>query len=310
MDTLSDLSSWLEEWQLELAAGRPGEATITVYVRAVRQFLTWLAQAHPDVTEPAQLTWPHARDWMAHLIQAGRADATRRVRGIALRKFFGYLVTQPDSGLTANPAANYELPMPTPPPVPVISDADLVMLLRSMSGVSFMDRRDTAIVRLLLDCGLRRAELVGIDVDDLDVALQQVLVHGKGGRDRIPPFGGKTTLALRKYLRTRGAHPAASSRALFLTFRSDSRGNWRIRGGGVAEMISRRCQAAGLGHVHPHQFRHTWAADLKGNGINDGDLDRLAGWTPGSAMSRRYGNVVADQQASASARRLARGDRV
>jgi site-specific recombinase XerD len=309
MDTLSDLSSWLEEWQLELDAGRPGDETIKVYLRSVRQFLAWLGQKHPQVTEPAQLTWPHARDWMASLIQAGRADATRRVRGIALRKFFGYLADQPDSGLKVNPAANFELPMPKAPPVPIISDEDLVTLLRSMSSNSFIDRRDTAIVRLLLDCGLRRAELVGIEVDDLDLQHQQVLVHGKGGRDRIPPFGGKTTLALRKYLRTRAGHPAAASTALFLSTRPGGRGGWRITGGGIAEMVSRRCVAAGLGHIHPHQFRHTWASDLKGNGINDGDLERLAGWTT-PMMSRRYGNVVADQQAAASARRLNRGDRV
>lgn len=309
MDALTDLSSWLEEWHLELNAGKPGESTIVVYLRSIRQFLTWLGQAHPDVTEPAQLTWPHARDWMASLIEAGRADNTRRVRGIALRKFCAYLVEQPDSGLAVNPAGRLELPVPLDPPVPVLPDEDLTVLLKSMSSNSFLDRRDTAMVRLLLDSGLRRAELISIDLDDLDLQYQQVVVHGKGGRDRLAPFGGKTTLALRKYLRIRAAHPAAGSPALFLSLRSRSGGYCRLRGDSVFDMISRRCQAAGLGHVHPHQFRHTWAADLKGSGMNDSELERLAGWrTP--RMSRRYGNVVADQQARASARRLARGDRV
>jgi integrase len=73
-------------------------------------------------------------------------------------------------------------------------------------------------------------------------------------------------------------------------------------------MISRRCLAAGLERLHPHQFRHTGAADLTGSGSDD-SLERLAGWsTP--LMSRRYGNVVADQQARDVARKLARGDRV
>lgn len=310
MDALTSIGDWAEEWQLELESGRPGNETIKVYLRSVGQFLTWLGEHHPDVTEPAQLTRAHVRDWTRSLIVAGKAESTRRVRGIALRKWLNYVVSQPDSGLAANPAADLELPMPEAPPVPVISDDDLGALIRSMAGNTFADRRDTAIVRLLLDCGLRRAELVGIDLDDLDLSHQQVLVHGKGGRDRIPPFGGKTTLALRKYLRARSSHPAAGSTALFLSTRPDATGGYRLRGGGVAEMLRRRCEAAAVPVFHPHQLRHTWAAANKAAGLNEDQLERLAGWAKGSIMSRRYGNYVADEQARDAARRLALGDRV
>ncbi|MPY85991.1 MAG: tyrosine-type recombinase/integrase, partial [Actinophytocola sp.] len=194
---MDNLSEWVEEWALELGAGRPGAETITVYRRSVGQFLTWLAAHHPKVTTPAQLTRAHVRDWHAHLAEQGKADATRRVRGIALRKFLAYVVSEPDSGLDSNPAEGFELPVPQAEPVPVISDADLTKLIRSMSGNGFVDRRDTAIIRVLLDCGLRRAELVGIDTDDLDLRHQQITVTGKGSKIRIVPFGGRTALALR-----------------------------------------------------------------------------------------------------------------
>lgn len=305
---MADLTDWLDEWLLELDAGRPGPETITVYRRSVQQFLDWLADTHAEVTAPAGLIRIHVRDWYGYLAQQGRAEATRRVRGIALRKFLAYVAGEPDSGLDTNPAEGFELPMPRAEPVPVISDDDLGVLLKSMNGASFIDRRDTAIIRVLLDCGLRRAELVGIDTDDLDLRHQQVTVHGKGSKTRIVPFGNRTALALRKYLRVRAQRPQATGAALFLSIRADRPGA-RMSGGAVAEMLSRRAQAAGLGHLHPHQFRHTWAADLKGAKISDDQLERLAGWTT-PTMSRRYGSHVADEQARDAARQLARGDRL
>lgn len=305
MDTLAD---WLEEWSLELRAGIPGDETIKVYRRSVRQFLGWLAVEYPAVTVPADVTRAHVRGWYAHLAELGRSEATRRVRGIALRKYLAYVAAEPDSGMDSNPAKGFELPTPRIEPVPVISDADLAALLKSMSGNTFVDRRDTAIVRVLLDCGLRRAELVGIDVDDVDQRLLQVTVLGKGGKTRIVPFSGRTALALRKYLRSRAVRPQAAGPALFLSTRADRPGA-RMTGGGVANMVSRRAQVAGLGHLHPHQFRHSWAADLKGAKIGDDQLERLAGWTT-PTMSRRYGSHVADEQARDAARGLARGDRL
>lgn len=302
-------TSWVEEWALELSAGRPGAETITIYLRSVRQFLTWLAEHHPEVTEPAMITWPHVRDWTQHLIDLGRAEATRRVRGIAVRKWLQYVADEPDSGLGHNPADRIVLPMPKEVPVPVIADEDLVALLKSMNGTTFIDRRDTAIVRLLLDAGPRRAELTGIDVENLDLQAKDVLVHGKGGKDRILPFGNKTALAIRKYLRTRAMHPAADSPALFLSVRMGGRGGYRLAGGSVGEMLERRCQAAGLGHVWAHMFRHTWAHELKKAGMPDSDLERLAGWSTGM-MSRRYGNSVADERARETSRRFGLGDRV
>lgn len=305
---MDELTDWLEEWELALRAGTVSAGTVTVYLRGVRQFLAHLDAGHSEVREPADVTRAHVQGWYRHLIEQGRSDATRRVRGIALRLFFAYIVGQPDGDMRANPAEGLELPVPKLKPVPVISDAELSTLLKAMAGNSFVDRRDTAIIRMLLDTGCRRAELVGINVDKLDLRLKQVEVTGKGSKTRIVPFGDRTALALRKYLRVRATRPQARGPALLLSTRADIPGA-RMTGGGIADMISRRGQAAGLGHLHPHQFRHTWAHDLLSSGAGESDVERLAGWsTP--LMVRRYGNSVADERARDAARRLARGDRV
>lgn len=308
-DSLPAFTSWLEEWKLELSAGRPSEHTIKFYSLYVRQFLTWLRKAKPDVVRPDQLEWQHIRDWAIWQVEDGKAEATRRVRSIAVRKWLGYIASQPDSGMPTNPALGLELPMPKVPPVPVVSDGDISNLLKSMAGNDFRDRRDTSIIRLLWDTGIRRAELAGINVSEVDLQYQQMMVHGKGGYDRIVPFGGRTTLALRKYLRSRSVMPGAASAALLLSVRPHGLDDWRLTGGAIREMVRARCQQAGLPGFYPHQLRHTWAADMKANGMSDSDVERLAGWrTP--MMVRRYGSAVADQQARDAARRLARGDRV
>ncbi len=305
---MDDLGSWVDEWGLELRSGTASGQTVTVYLRAARQFCGWLGEHAPEVTDPSQLTRKHCQGWMRSLTDAGKAEATRRVRGIALRLFLGYVVRETDSGLNTNPAEGLELPTPTAPPVPVISDDDLSTLLRSTAGSSFVDRRDTAIMRLLLDTGCRRAELVGVDLDQVDLKHQEVMVTGKGSKARIVPFGGRTALALRKYQRARGQRDAGADPALFLSTRPTG-GSARMTGGAVADMLRRRCDAAGLVRVHPHMFRHTWAHDLLAHGAGESDVERLAGWsTP--LMVRRYGNSVADARSRDAARRLARGDRV
>ncbi len=308
---MDQLAEWQDEWELVLTHERKVAALSRVtYVRAVRQLREFLAEAYPDVTTPAKITSRHVGAYLSGMADAGRSENTRRIRLKSLRLWFKYLITQEDSGVTRNPAAEVDLPEEKLPPVPVIADEDLMVLLRSMAGNSLIDRRDTAIVRLLLDTGVRRGELVGIDVDDVDLRHQEIaLRRTKGGKARVVPFGGRTALALRKYLRARERHAASGSAALFLAVRSDQTGTWRLTGGGVGEMLTRRCEAAGLEHLRAHRFRHTWADDLLSHGANEGDVERLAGWSS-PLMVRRYGRSVADRRARDSARRLARGDRV
>jgi site-specific recombinase XerD len=309
---MSDLWAWRDEWVLELRGGRPNEESIKVYERSVRQFLTWLEEAHPEVTEPAQLEGgKHFRDWMIHLDEVrSMAKATRRVRGIAVGKFLQYLADEPDSGLRTNPAAGFALPVPDEPVVPVLADEDLAAILATAKGTTFIDRRDTVIMRLLLDCGLRREEVAQLNVDDVDLRAQEVLVHGKGSKDRLCPFGDRTALAIRKYIRVRAGRAAGASKPLLLSTRPKKDGTWRLTGGAIGEMVDRRCVVAGLPHIWPHVFRHTWAADFLGADGQEGNLERLGGWARGSLMVRRYGNATADLRARDAARRMARGNRV
>jgi site-specific recombinase XerD len=80
--------------------------------------------------------------------------------------------------------------------VPVLSTEDLRSLLAACAGKEFGDKRDTAIGRLVVDTGVRRAELLGLKVTDIDFDQDVALVLGKGRKARACPFGSKTGLAL------------------------------------------------------------------------------------------------------------------
>jgi integrase len=94
----------------------------------------------------------------------------------------------------------------------VVSDTDLAKLVQAASGWSFEDWRDTAMLRLLIDSGMRAGELLHMRVSDLGVAI----VIGKGRRPRSCPFGSKAATALDRYLRARAKHPHAASAALWI----------------------------------------------------------------------------------------------
>jgi site-specific recombinase XerC len=184
-----------------------------------------------------------------------------------------------------------------------LTDTELATLLKACGGKEFRDRRDNAMIRLLLDCGLRVSELCGLTVDGIDLDGGMALVTGKGSKIRPVYFGARTTQALDRHLRMRATHRWSHLPALFLTQRG------AITPDGVRERMKVRGATAGITDLHPHRFRHSWAHDYLMAGGQERDLKRLAGW-PSDVMLERYGASAADARAKAAAQRMRRGDRV
>lgn len=289
--------------------GRLSPKTVEVYLRGLRQFRAHLAGHHPEVTGPEDVQRRHVESWLASLAETGLAAATRRVRLMGLRTFFGWLAAEPGVTL-ANPTTGVQAPEVPMPPSQVIPDETLAKVLATCVTGSFVDLRDMAILRTLLACGLRREELCRLDLDDVDLNGGVLNVLGKGNKRRLVSLSGtKTALALSRYLRVRRRHAGAKEAAFFLSTRPDRSGSYRLSGGGVAEMLKRRCVLADVPVFGPHALRHSWAHANKESGLSDEDLERMGGWsTPG--MVRRYGRALADQRAMGAHARLGVGDRV
>jgi site-specific recombinase XerD len=293
-------------WTLALQAEGYSAGTVTSYRKAMRSLLGWLAEHHPELA-PAELERSHLRGWLAELRRT-RSGATARTFFSGARSFTRFLVAEGEAAEDAT--VGIRTPAPGEPQTPVLSEGELRRLLKACEGRRFEDRRDTAIILLFLDGGLRLAELAGLQTDDVDLVDRLVFVSGKGSRrsgprHRAVPLGTRTARALDRYLRDRRRHPYASRRQLWL----GGRGRPTLSPDGVDAALKRRAAAAGLKHVHPHMLRHCWAHYFRASGGSEGDLMTLGGWRSRQQLDR-YGRASASERAQEAARRHSLGDRL
>ena len=161
------------------------------------------------------------------------------------------------SGVSHNPGYDVRAPKSAKRLPESIDPDQMARLLEIPAGDSFV-LRDRAIMELLYSSGLRLAELVGLDVERLDLAAGMVQVLGKGKKERLVPVGSVAVDVLTKWLRERTALAKPDEKALFV-----GRGGKRLGPRAIQTRVAYWARRQGLSmHVYPHLFRHSFATHL------------------------------------------------
>lgn len=259
--------------------------TQDLYWEAITRFTRWLTTTDgPDDIEDVNATVMSL--YFADLGEQVNTT-TVAIHFRHLRAFMNWLVTEED--IAASPMRNLTEPKSDSAPVAVLDRDTLGKLLQACSGKDYESRRDLAIIRLFVDTGMRRGEMVNLRVADVDTTRGVLLLRGKTG-SRFSPIGDRAQLAINRYLYSRQKHSHASLDALWLTGRGE------MSAATLRWVIDNRCKKAGIPHIHPHQFRHTFAHSWRMEGGSDGELMAIAGWSSPS-MLLRYGKSVAAERA-------------
>lgn len=199
-----------------------------------------------------------------------------------LKGFFEWLVTEGE--MDTNPMESIPRPIVPPVTVEVLEPSEIRRILDACRGRGPDNRRDLAILTIMLDTGLRLSEITNLTLEDIgeDWTLR---VFGKGRKWRTVALGLTASTALDRWLRTRGS----TAGALWIGR------NGPLTSTGVRRVVQRRAQQAGL-KVHPHMLRHTFVDQWLRNGGSEVDLSKLAGWSS-TAMANRYAQHQALERA-------------
>ncbi len=183
-----------------LLAANKSPRTIATYLDALYFFGLYLQEKNmpQDVTV---ITREYIESFLTDQLQKHK-PSTAATRYKSLNVFFNWLMEEGE--LVRSPMERIKVPFIPDTPPEVLTEEQLKSILKACEGREFPDRRDMAIVRILIDTGLRKSEIANIRIEDIDLDLQVIRIpRAKGGGGKTVVYGHKSAQALDRYLRLR-----------------------------------------------------------------------------------------------------------
>lgn len=258
--------------------------TISAYIGDLNQFQAFLA-GKGQVAKIGEIDHLTIRSYIGSLYKKDKKSSIGR-KLASIRSFFDFLVKK--GYLENNPAKMVSIPKREKTLPSFMSVDEAFALMDAPKGASLKAYRDKAIFETLYSCGIRVSELVGMNVDDMDLKEGILRVMGKGNKERIVPVGGKAVEAIEEYLKISGQGSGASGqqkptqinrppttghRPLFLNLRGG-----RLTQRSVERFVKKYTSGIAVGKkVTPHSLRHTFATHLLGNGADLRGIQEMLG---------------------------------
>jgi integrase/recombinase XerC len=286
--TAETLDSLATEY-LRVLAGERGasEHTLRAYERELHGFAAWIAGGQGQEQSVDRIEHTDIRAYLGTLYDRGLGKASAARALAAIRSWFKWLaragyVERNVASLVATPKLPKHLPR-----VPSIEQMNRVVESVDDDASSW-PARDTAILEMLYGCGVRNAELTGLNLADIHWANEAILIRGKGQKQRYVPLGDAAAGALRAYMAERSALLAAGAGkrpetpALFVNMQlrglKKPGGEARLTTRSVGRIVKRIAILRGLSaDVHPHTMRHAFGTHLLEEGADLRAIQELLG---------------------------------
>lgn len=268
----------IEQYEEHLLARRASPRTVDSYTRELRYFADYAGDGGPSAVTLGDLRAYQAGLMTGETTRRGRPLGAGTVGRVTttLASFFGYLHVE--ALIPEDPTVRLERPKKAQPVGDVLSLPEVKKILAAPDHTTPIGLRDLALMETLYGTGLRRAELLALDLSDVRRDDRELLVrHGKGDKARVVPVGRTTWAALMAYMErgrpTLVGRRAGAEPAVFVSQRGQ-----RLHPGRLREILIDLAHAAGITRqVSPHTWRRTYATHLILNGASLRHVQLLLG---------------------------------
>lgn len=251
--------------------------TLRAYQREIGNFVAYLIERSSESVQLRNVDHLLIRGYLGELYGRGLSKASVARSLAAVRSWFRWLAKQ--GHVASNPAslvATPKLPKHLPRVPSIAQMNDLVEAVSAEKAAAWPER-DHMIFELLYGCGIRNAELVGLDLADVHWAREVVLVKGKGRKQRYVPLGDAAAAAIRAYLPSRQAKLAGRKTAA-LILNLQMKGSGRLTTRSVGRIVKQISLARGLpAEIHPHTLRHAFGTHMLEEGADLRAIQELLG---------------------------------